>query len=507
MATHLHAVPDAPADAADGPRYEDAPIPLDSVRGLPPFPTEALPGWLAEMVTAVAEATQTPPDLAGCVALAATSTAIGGRSVIRIRPGYAEPSNLFVIAALPPGTRKSEVFRVMTSPVLEVEKALAEAAEPKIEAAQLAKRIAEREAREAEDKASSDDPSSVDDATDAALRAQRVAVPPKPKLIVNNITPEKATARLIEQGGRLAVLAPEGGVVSIIAGRYSGTPNFDVFLSGHAGEPLDSERQGRDELRVDAAHLTLGLVVQPIVLKNLAAITDARDKGLLGRFLYALPTSTLGFRDTHADPIPPEIATAYDTRLRTLVHHYAGLSKPAPFTFTADANEAMYQLQADIEPHLRPGASYGHMTDWAGKYPGATARIAGNLHAAHHLDQAGEHEITDETFAAARQVGEYFLAHALATYDHMGTDATVENARVILEWIERTRPTCFTRRDIQAAHRRRFTSASAIDPALAVLEDRGHVARVDPPTRTGPGRKPGPTYWPHPTYRAPDDRP
>nr|WP_228046884.1 YfjI family protein [Saccharopolyspora sp. HNM0983] len=458
------------------------------------------------MVDAVAEATQTPADLAGCVALAATSTAISGRTSVQIRPGYTEPTNLFVIAALPPGTRKSEVFRVMTSPVLAVEKALTEAAEPKIEAAQLAKRIAEREAREAEEKATTDDPSSVDDATEAALRAQRAEVPAKPKLVVNNITPEKATARLIEQGGRLAVLAPEGGIVSIIAGRYSGVPNYDVFLSGHAGEPLDSERQGREELRVDAAHLTLGLVVQPVVLKNLAAITDARDKGLLGRFLYALPTSTLGFRNTHADPIPPETATDYDTRMRTLVHHYAGLSKPAALTFTTEANDAMHALQADIEPHLRPGAAYGHMTDWAGKYPGATARIAANLHTAQHLDHAAEHAITGETFAAARRIGEYFLAHALATYDHMGTDATLDDARTLLDWIERTRPTCFTRRDVLNAHRRRFGTAAAIDPALSVLEDRGHLIRVDPPARSGPGRKPSATYWPHPCYRAPQDR-
>ncbi|MCA1196315.1 YfjI family protein [Saccharopolyspora sp. 6V] len=506
MTTHLHAVPDTAGQHAA--RWEDAPIPLDSVRDLPAFPVDALPGWLADMVGAVAEFTQTPADLAGSVALAAMSTAIGGRASIRIRRGYSEPANLFLIAALPPGARKSEVFRVMTAPVYAVEQHLIEQAMPKIEAAQLAKRIAEREARDAEEKASSDDPATIDGATNAALHAQSLSVPPKPKLAVNNITPEKATARLIEQGGRLAVLAPEGGIISIIAGRYSGTPNFDVFLSGHAGEPLDVERQGRDEIRVDAAHLTLGLVVQPIVLKNLAGITDARDKGLLGRFLYSLPTSTLGFRETRAAaPIPDEVATAYDTRVRTLVHHYAGLSKPVPFVFSNDANEAMYELQAEIEPHLRPGAAYGHMTDWAGKYPGAVARLAGNLHAARHLDTAGEHEITGETFAAARRLGEYFLAHALATYDHMGTDATLDDARTILAWIERTRPTCFTRRDILNNHRRHFGTAAAIDPALSVLEDCGHIVRVDPPARTGPGRKPSPTYWPHPTYRAPDDRP
>lgn len=506
MTTHLHAVADSATNAPKNAPCWDEPIPFDSTRPLPAFPTSALPSWLAEMVSALAESTQTPEDLAGCVALSATSTAIGGRTSIQVRPGYTEPSNLFIISALPPGTRKSEVFRVMTSPVLAVERELAEAAEPKIAAAQITKSVAEREASKAEKKATSDNQALVDDASEASMRFQRIDVPAKPKLVVNDITAEKITGRLIEQGGRLAVLAPEGGIVSIIGGRYSGPPNFEVFLSGHAGEPLDYERKGGEELRVDAVHLTVGLVVQPVVLKNLAAITAARDKGLLGRFLYSLPTSTLGFRNIRAAPIPPETATAYDTRMRTLVRHYAGLSKPAPLCFSAEANEAMYALQADIEPHLRPGAAYGHMTDWVGKYPGATARIAANLHAAQHLDQAAEHDITGETFAAARQIGEYFLAHALATYDHMGTDATLDNARAILDWIERTRPARFTRRDVLNAHRRRFGTAAAIDPALSALEDRGHVVRLDPPARSGPGRKPSATYWPHPSYRAPEDR-
>src|SRR5699024_1395794 len=69
---------------------------------------------------------------------------------------------------------------------------------------------------------------------------------------------------------RKAASCPSSG------GRYSGGPNFDVFLAGHAGEPLDCERKGGEELRVDAAHLTVGLVVQPVVLKNLA-VRAARD--------------------------------------------------------------------------------------------------------------------------------------------------------------------------------------------------------------------------------------
>ncbi|MEV0089118.1 YfjI family protein [Saccharopolyspora sp. NPDC050642] len=486
----------------------EEPTPLGMNRELPAFPTDALPDWMAEMVTAVSGFTQTPPDLAACVGLSGVSTAIGGRATIRIRQGYTEPSNLFLVCALPPGSRKSEVFRVMTDPVVAVEEALIEQARPRIVEANLARRIAQREAEDAEQKADSGDPDSVGIATEAAMRAEKIEVPVEPCLIVDDTTPEKAASMLIEQGGRLAVLAPEGGIISIIAGRYSGTPNYDVFLRGHAGEKLNVTRQNRDKQKVDKAHLTLGLVVQPVVLRNLAGIQDAKDKGLLGRFLYSLPTSTLGFREVrNAPPIPSETATAYDTRLRLLVHHYAGLKRPVDFVFDHDANEAMFDVQEEIEPHLRRDGAYGHMTDWAGKYAGATARLAGALHALQHLDRAGERKVTGETFAQARRIGEYFLAHALATFDFVGTDPDLDDARTVLEWIETTQPVSFTERAVLNAHRRSLRTAERVKTAVHLLEEHGHVLRTDPPQRPGPGRKPGPTYWPHPNYRAPQDRP
>jgi replicative DNA helicase len=48
----------------------------------------------------------------------------------------------------------------------------------------------------------------------------------KPQLVANDVTSETATSLLAQQGGRLAVLSPEGGILATIAGRYSGTPNL-----------------------------------------------------------------------------------------------------------------------------------------------------------------------------------------------------------------------------------------------------------------------------------------
>ena len=88
--------------------------------GTAAFPVDALPSWVADQVAAIAEFTQTPPDLAGCVALAALSTAAGGRATVEIRPGWREPLNIFTAVAMPPGSHKSAVFaaiRVRSQPM------------------------------------------------------------------------------------------------------------------------------------------------------------------------------------------------------------------------------------------------------------------------------------------------------------------------------------------------------------------------------------------------------
>jgi hypothetical protein len=93
------------------------------------------------MVSAVAEFTQTPPDLAGCIALAALSTAAGGRTEVEVRGSWREPVNLFTVVVLPPGSRKSAVFTALIRPLLAAESALIERTRPAIVEAELALRV------------------------------------------------------------------------------------------------------------------------------------------------------------------------------------------------------------------------------------------------------------------------------------------------------------------------------------------------------------------------------
>jgi len=477
-------------------------IPLGDRRHLPEFPAYVLPDWVADQVYAVAEFTQTPVDLPGCIALAALSTAAGGRAEVEVRGSWREPVNLFTVTVLPPGSRKSAVFAAMTGPLLAAEKALVERTKPAIVEAELAARVAGKTAEKAAHAAANADPAGRDtllaEATAAAMNADAITVPVLPQLVADDVTSEEAASLLAEHSGRLAVLSPEGGIFATIAGRYTGTPNLEVFLKGHAGDMLRVNRRSRPAEHIDKPALTLGLAVQPDVLRDIADMPGFRGKGLLARILFALPENTVGRRKIGADPVPEPVATRYTGNLAALVASLHEWTDPAVLPLTPEANQRVLDIERQVEPRLAPTGAWAHIVDWGSKYTGAIVRLAGLIHLAQHLRDGWGKPVTAQTIDKAALLGEYFATHALAAFDDMGTDKTTRHTRLALAWIERTNTTTFTKRELFRAVRSQIPTAADLDPVLSLLEIHGYIRPLDPPTRTVAGRPPSPAFLVHP---------
>jgi replicative DNA helicase len=496
--------PAAAEEAAprEPPPWDGDPVPLSARRLLPPFPVDALPGWVGDQVAAVAEATQTPPDLAGCIALAALSTAAGGRARVQVRPGWVEPVNIYTVVAMPPGSRKSAVFAAMIAPLLIAEQQLVEATHPRLVDAELAARVAraraERTAKAAENALSTEARDELlAEASDAALTAAGMTVPVLPRLIADDVTVEAAASLLAEQNGRLAVLSAEGGIFATLAGRYSsGQPNLEVFLKGHAGDLLRVDRKGRPAEHVPQPALTLGLAVQPEVLRDIARMPGFRGRGLLARILYSQPPNTVGRRRIGASPVPERVEVAYGQGLRDLVHTAAAWPEPLTIPLSATADARVLQQEAELEPHLASEGSLGHIADWASKITGATIRIAGLLHLAHASETSAERPVDALMVDAAARLGRYYLGHALGVFDAMGAEPAIDDARTLLHWILRAGG-AFSRRDLFAGvSRGRFRKVGDLDPGLSLLVEHGYLRQIDV-ARTGPGR-PSVHYEVHP---------
>ncbi|TDC96018.1 DUF3987 domain-containing protein [Actinomadura sp. 7K507] len=479
-----------------------SPAPLSATPELPTFPVWAFPDWLGEYAARLAEVTQTPADLAGCLALAVLGVAAGGKVWVQ-GPAWAEPTNLFTLVVLPPGNRKSEVYKHMTAPIRAAEATLIEQAKPGIAEAVIARRVAEAHAEKAEKAAANavdatQQAAALDDATTARLALDEATVPAEPCLFSDDATVERLTSHLAEQGGRFAILSPEGEIFSIAAGRYSGAPNFAILKSGHAGEEMRTDRVGRSSERIPAATVTLGICTQPGVLTRLGETPQFLEQGLLGRLLYSVPKSLLGYREPNPAPMPQEIQDTYRANVTALVLSMHMLPESETVRFTPDAERAIIALLAETEPRFRPGiGDLAHMTDWGGKYVGAVLRIAALLHIAKHFRDGWDRPITLATFQNAHQIGEYFTVHAQAAYDAIGADPAVNDARTLLDWIERTGTTQFGARDVLSSLRR-FKKVADLDPALRILESHGWIRRVPTPPKNGRGRKAGPVYETHP---------
>jgi hypothetical protein len=502
------------------------PTPFDRP-GLPPFPVEVLPHWLANYIRAEARATQTPLDLAGLLSLAVLSSSLAGRVELNPWGDWLEPLNLFLMVVLPPGHRKSAVFASVTQPLQQFEAAAAVAAAPRIAHARRQRHMAEQALLRAQHAAAI----APEDRRPQLLalverRADELAaveLPVVPRLIVDDCSPERLAMLLAEQGGRLAILSPEGGFFDLIAGRYSttGAPNLDHVLKGHAGDPIVVDRVGRPGEIVPRPALTIGLAVQPDVLRGLVARPGFHGRGLLARFLYAVPGATLGARDVDAEPVPESLRACYHQRIRALLtllpqrpsltaQHPSPTTRHPPLVLPFDpfAAARLRDFARAVEPRLAPAGDLEPLVDWGSKLVGAVARIAGLLHLASldlpvpqnpEPDTQTAAPVSLEAVDAACILADHLTAHARAAYAAMGADPAVANIPFLLGWLRRSGLRTFTRRDAQRAARPRLNTAADLDAALDQLAEHGYIRLRPSPSRPGPGRHPGPTYDVHPS--------
>lgn len=496
---------------------EWGPLEALTAEALPTFPLDALPGWMRAYVSNLADATQTPPDLAALIGLGVLSTAAGGRVKVWVRSTWQEPVNLYIAAALESGNRKSGVVRQVTNPLREWERLRAKERQPDVAAARSRRRVAEQALEHAEARAAKESDLSQrvvlqDEAEQLARQLEALPVVQLPRVLTEDCTPERLAGLLAEQGGRMAILSPEGDVFDVMAGRYSSEPNFGIFLKGHAGDPHHVDRQGRPAEYVAEPALTIAVSPQPDVLGGLADKPSFRGRGLLARFLYALPPSLLGRRAVNPPEMPDEAQASYDKAVLAILERFqtsALVDGEEPHHYIkphAEALQALDRFLAWVEPQLGPHGDLAAVKDWGGKLTGAVVRIAALLHLADKPADAvaWKSPISRETMERAIHIGRYLIPHAQAAYDLMGLDTDTGSARTLVDWICAKRKERFTKREAHQANKGHFKTVAELEPALQLLEERGYIRREAWERPKGQrGQNPSPAYLVNPALLSP----
>jgi len=477
----------------------DDPVPLSSApASLPEFPVDVFPDWIANHIKAVADDIQVPIDLPATIGLAALSAVAGGRIKVAADAWHTFV-NMYLVVASPPGQGKSPVFNAMARCLHQLQGEVAAAMAPDIAKAQLTRRVAEKQARKAEERG---------DAEEAWVYQQQamdVAIPRPPRLIADDATPEALTSLLAENNGRLAVMSSEGGVFDLMTGKYSDRANLEVYLKAWSGDTITVDRIGREAEEVDEPALTIGLTVQPMVIQRLANRPELAGRGLTARFMYAMPPSNVGYRDmTRRRASRQAEQRTYDaalTRLYDELNSQAGM----PLIEMSEADvDAFYQWRHSIELRRRPTGDLAGMAEWTTKLEAAVLRLAGLLHLAHGGCVSGR--MLDGILDRCIAVADYWIEHALAVHDLWGANDTLVGARIILAWLHREDVTTFTASQVQKKLRSQFDRIKDTVEPIALLVERGWVRPMfDGPLEVGKRGSPSQPFAVHPTAKPVDN--
>jgi hypothetical protein len=258
-----------------------------------------------------------------------------------------------------------------------------------------------------------------------------------------------------------------------------------------------------------------------------------------------MPPSIVGRRAVDPPPVPDTVRQAYRKNMKALLELSIGThqqgepagtdqqgepagtdqqGEPAGTDQQGEAAEHVLTLAepaytrwlefaAWVEPRLADFGPLAEMADWAGKLPGAVARLSGLLHLADHAGEPApwETSIAAGTMARAIRIGQYLIPHARAAFDLMGLDPLVADARYVLTWIRRraTGPVgfTFTKRDAFEGTKGRFKQVADLELALALLQKHHSIRMLPAEPQSGRGRPPSPTYEVNPLALVAGDQP
>lgn len=485
---------------------------------LPSFPLDVF-GWFAPHARAIADYFQAPADLVGMLTLAVTAATVRGRVRVRRDVAYTQPLNIYVAVILNPAEMKSPVLEFLSRPLRDIEQERVQEAEPVIREAKRHQRIVEKKVARFE-KQAAEGKIEMTEAIEAAKELDEIEVPVEPQLLADDVTPEGLIRVLHEQSGVIAALSAEGGIFATMLGRYArGVPNLDPINKAHDAEPIVVNRKTDDTLRISAPRLTLGLAVQPEVVKKAMESEAARGLGLMGRFCYSVPTPMVGKRHfQHSDSALTAVTVNAESAVYDLVRRvdqacerstvttdttdvYKALSNTLYLSLSSSTARLFTDYINDWEKRSDSSDSAADLSDvpeeWSGKQRGRVLRLAGLLHLIRGSEPGqSAHEINESVLRDAIHLGDYLAAHAITAYGTAGASANPERAaQQLLNWLLQKGHHTFT---VRTAHRglhgrKAFERVSQVQAACDELVERSCVRLVSnprDPKRGGPPRSP-----------------
>lgn len=462
---------------AEQARLAGPPQPLDGGRDLPAWPAHVLPGWVREHVAATAERLQVPIDLCAQLAVGVLAAIYQGRGTIAVG-SWVETLNLYCYCAMHSGAGKSPAEKAIVGPLREWEDQRRLDGADALAMAHALWKAAQKKAKDTTAAYAMGSKSKAE-LEEAVLEASQPE--PRPfRLTVDDVTPERLV-QLLAAHHRLALISTEAGLLDTVAGQFAQgrQANIDVYLKAWSGEDIQRDRKGSEggpeSTVVRNALMTVVLTIQPTVVeKYQLTAPELRGRGFFARFMPSVPPSLVGTRTYGDRPPPGSEADTYRDELHRLASAALGWTTPVNMQLDAEAAALFHQWCQAMEDDLAPGRRLAALHDASSKIRSSVLRVAGLLHLAEERQGPW---VGPGTISRAIEVGDYWVAHALAvegTVDPLeGDDAAAARlAKEIIAWSLKRGQRRFTPRDLHRSMRRRVRFVEDFAPALELLRDR-----------------------------------
>jgi hypothetical protein len=450
------------------------------------------------MVEAVAQSTETAPAMAGMISLSILASTVAGKARVIIKPKYSVPLNLWVLVSSAVGDTKTGVFGLLVEPLDWLEERLGQPRDPESPGGPARRTFWDHLLHE------EDDAAKLRDCVEQ-VRAQcrDHCTGPHPHFYIDDTSTVGLEETLIEQGGRIALLSDEAGLLQSLAQRGSGV-NIDSLLKTHPGTTIKVRRHSAERIIYSPA-VSMGMMTQPEVLHDLIASRNLRRRGFVARWLMCAPETNLGTKTRDAPYVNEEVARKYALNLIAMAAlpwqaaSPGGRPNPHTITLSDDARDRLLRFEQELEPRMHPQhGDLRSISDWLSKLGGTTARMAGVLHLARQAlgePSAAYGVVGGDTMDNAIAVARYCLSEALSLFGVRTADSdNVEDAAAeITRWIFTTSrvQVAFTLTELERAVR---LPAMVLVPALDLLVSRRLIEEV-PSRRGGPGRRARRFVW------------
>lgn len=468
------------------------PMPLTPEEAPSPYPEAALPVVIGAAVAEEAGFVQCPLPLAACSCLAALSTVVGGLVDVRRAERLTGPTALSILVLADSGERKTTVDHAFTAEIRAWQARQTELFKPAL-----------NDWRAADAGWNAEKDGIVNAIRDAAkrgkdtgelktrladLEARKPERPRVPRLLWDDSTTEALTWGLANRWPVGGILSSEGGAV--LGGhsmRAEGLmKTLAVFNGLWDGAPSNIDRKTSECFTIESARLTLGLALQPKVMRQFIDGTRglARGSGFLARFLVAWPESTQGRRNFKEAPESRPAMERFHKRLAELLDYplpidETGVLRPNLLALDANAKKTWINFHDEVEAELLPGGDMAETRDVASKAADNAARLAAIFHTFEH-GPAGM--IGRDHMERAGRIVTWHLFEAKRFLGQMATPEAVADAMALEIWL-----TEYCRREglaavpiteIQQKGPNRTRRKAALDGAITELEACERARRI-----------------------------